>query len=233
MGLRRPWLSYLGPAQLETQQPLVWLVIRNFKKTYHKMQFKKIIALTALAVSGILISSCSRQVTRINTNDTVDISGNWNNTDSRLVAQEMTQSILAGKWISTHLEEKKGKRPVVVVGLVQNKSHEHIDAETFVKDVEQTFISSELVRLVQGGKKREELRAEKADQQDNASVSTMKKFGLENGADYILQGSINSIVDAHKKQKVVYYQVNLELTDIQTNEVVWIGDKKITKYVKN
>lgn len=197
------------------------------------MQFKKIIALTAIAVSGILISSCSRQVTRINANDTVDISGNWNNTDSRLVAQEMTQSILAGKWISTHLEDKKGKRPVVVVGLVQNKSHEHIDAETFVKDVEQTFISSERVRLVQGGKKREELRAEKADQQDNASVSTMKKFGLENGADYILQGSINSIVDAHKKQKVVYYQVNLELTDIQTNEVVWIGDKKITKYVKN
>jgi PBP1b-binding outer membrane lipoprotein LpoB len=61
----------------------------------------------------------------------------------------------------------------------------------------------------------------------------MKKFGLENGADYILQGSINSIVDSHKRQKVVYYQVDLELTDIQTNEVVWIGDKKIAKYVKN
>ncbi|HKG05866.1 MAG TPA: penicillin-binding protein activator LpoB [Pedobacter sp.] len=197
------------------------------------MQFKKIATIAAIAVSGIIIASCSRKVTRINTNDTVDISGNWNNTDSRLVAQEMTQSILGGKWISTHLEEKQGKRPVVVVGLVQNKSHEHIDAETFVKDVEQTFIQSERVRLVQGGKKREELRAEKADQQDNASVSTMKKFGLENGADYILQGSINSIVDAHKKQKVVYYQVNLELTNIQTNEVVWIGDKKISKFVKN
>jgi len=197
------------------------------------MQFKRIITIAAIAVSGIVVASCSRKVTRIDTNETVDISGNWNNSDSRMVAQEMTQSILAGKWISTHLEEKKGKRPVVVVGMVQNKSHEHIDAETFVKDVEQTFIQSERVRLVQGGKKREELRAEKADQQDNASVSTMKKFGLENGADYILQGSINSIVDSHKRQKVVYYQVNLELTDIQTNEVVWIGDKKISKYVKN
>ena len=49
----------------------------------------------------------------------------------------------------------------------------------------------------------------------------------------MLQGSINSIVDAHKRKKVVYYQVNLELTDIQTNEVVWIGEKKIAKYVKN
>lgn len=189
--------------------------------------------IAAIAVSGMIITSCSRQVTRVSTDQAIDVSGNWNNTDSRLVAEEMTQTILGGKWLPTHLEEKKGKRPVVVVGVVKNKSHEHIDAETFVKDVEQAFIKSERVRLVQGGKKREELRAEKADQQDNASVSTMKKFGLENGADYILQGSINSIVDSHKRKKVVYYQVNLELTDIQTNEVVWIGDKKIAKYVKN
>jgi PBP1b-binding outer membrane lipoprotein LpoB len=61
----------------------------------------------------------------------------------------------------------------------------------------------------------------------------MKKFGLEQGADYILQGSINSIVDSHKRRKVVYYQVNLELTNIESNEVVWIGEKKIAKYVKN
>ena len=189
--------------------------------------------IAAIAVSGVIMSSCSRQVTRVNTDQAIDVSGNWNNTDSRLVAEEMTQTVLGGKWLSTHLEEKQGKRPVVVVGVVKNKSHEHIDAETFVKDVEQSFVKSERVRLVQGGKKREELRAEKADQQDNASVSTMKKFGLENGADYILQGSINSIVDSHKRKKVVYYQVNLELTDIQTNEVVWIGDKKIAKYVKN
>lgn len=189
--------------------------------------------IAAIAVSGITFTSCSRQVTRVSTDQSIDISGNWNNTDSRLVAEEMTQTILGEKWISTHLEEKQGKRPVVIVGVVKNKSHEHIDAETFVKDVEQSFIKTSRVRLVQGGKKREELRAEKADQQDNASVSTMKKFGLENGADYILQGSINSIVDSHKRKKVVYYQVNLELTDIQTNEVVWIGEKKIAKYVKN
>lgn len=197
------------------------------------MQLRRIVTIGAIAISGIIISSCSRQVTRVSTDQSIDVSGNWNNTDSRLVAEEMTQTILGGKWLSSHLEEKKGKRPVVIVGAVQNKSHEHIDAETFVKDVEQSFIKSERVRLVQGGKKREELRAEKADQQDNATVSSMKKFGLENGADYILQGSINSIVDSHKRKKVVYYQVNLELTDIQTNEVVWIGDKKIAKYVKN
>ena len=82
-------------------------------------------------------------------------------------------------------------------------------------------------------KMREELRAERADQQTNSANSTVKKFGLETGADFMLQGSINSIVDAHKREKITYYQIDLELTNLQTSEKVWIGDKKIKKFVKN
>ena len=197
------------------------------------MKFNKFLTVAAIAASGMLIASCSRQVTRVSTDQTIDVSGGWNNSDSRMAADELTGKILGATWINTHQDEHQGKKPVVIVGFVENKSHEHIDSETFLKDIESSFIQTQRVRLVQGGKKREELRAEKEDQQTNATVSSMKKFGLENGADYILQGSINSIVDAHKRQKVVYYQVNLELTNIQTNEVVWIGEKKIAKYVKN
>ncbi|MFZ1528869.1 MAG: penicillin-binding protein activator LpoB [Ferruginibacter sp.] len=180
----------------------------------------------------LLLASCSRNVTRIDPAETPDIAGTWNNTDSRLTAEQMISDALTADWLSNHVQAKT-KKPVVIVGMVTNKSHEHIEAETFMKDLERSFITTSKVGLVQSGKKREELRAEKADQQTNASASTMKKFGLENGADYILQGSINSIVDAHKRKKTVTYQVDLELTNIQTNEVVWIGDKKIAKYVKN
>lgn len=190
-----------------------------------------IIVLAAFAV--VTTISCARKVTRIDPGEQIDLSGRWNNTDSRLTAEEMTKTILGAPWLTDHMSAKAGQKPVVIVGFVTNKSSEHIEAETFVKDVEQSFIQSGRVRLVQGGKKREELRAEKADQQTNASASSMKKFGLEQGADFILQGSINSIIDSQKRKKVVYYQVNLELTNIQTNEVVWIGDKKIAKYVKN
>src|SRR5690606_7077519 len=194
---------------------------------------KRIISFAFALTTIVLFSNCSHKVTRIDPAEQVDISGRWNNTDSRLVAEDMTKTILSANWITDHMASKNGQRPVVIVGFVSNKSHEHIEAETFVKDVENSFIKTQRVRLVQGGKKREELRAEKADQQTNASASSMKKFGLEQGADYILQGSINSIVDSHKRRKVVYYQVNLELTNIESNEVVWIGEKKIAKYVKN
>lgn len=188
-------------------------------------------SLSALLIFGSV--SCNRKVTRISEKEEKDLSGRWNNTDSRLTAEELIKECHAGKWITNHTDKTGGKKPVVIVGFVTNKSHEHIDAETFMLDLEKSFINQGQVKLVQGGQKRNEIRGERADQQTNASESTMKKFGLEMGADYMLQGDINSIVDSYKNKKVVYYQINLQLTDLQSNEVVWIGDKKITKYIKN
>lgn len=197
------------------------------------MKSKSLLFAASLVSASLFFASCAtRTVTRIDPSAQVDISGSWNNTDSRLTAEEMINQVLHAKWLDNHLTAKS-KKPVVIVGMVTNKSHEHIEAETFMNDLERSFVQSDRIGLVQSGKKREEMRAEKADQQTNASQSTMKKFGMERGADYILQGSINSIVDAYKKQKTVTYQVNLELTNIETNEVVWIGDKKIAKLVKN
>ncbi|MFT5819654.1 MAG: hypothetical protein ACI8ZM_000879 [Crocinitomix sp.] len=184
------------------------------------------------AILALSVQSCMRSVSRVDPEKEIDISGRWNDVDSKLTAETMVDQVLGEIWLKNHMTEKKEK-PVVIVGFVKNKSHEHIDAETFMKDVERTFITSQKVRLVQGGEKRDAVRGERADQQDNSSVSTMKKWGLEIGADYMLQGVINSIVDALDRKKVVYYQIDLELTNMQTNEIVWIGDKKIKKYVKN
>ena len=194
---------------------------------------KKGLALVALSIIGVFtIVSCSRRVTRIATNEQIDISGRWNDTDARLSAEALSSQIVMGDWINEY-QAQTGKKPTVIVGLVRNKSHEHIDAELFTVEVEKALVKYQKAKVVQGGEMRNELRAERADQQTNSSVSTMKKFGLELGADFMLQGTINSVVDALKKQKVVYYQVDLMLTNIQTNEKVWYGDKKIKKYIKN
>lgn len=194
---------------------------------------KKRLVLVALSVIGVFtIVSCSRKVTRIATDEQIDISGRWNDTDARLSAEALSSQIVMGDWINEY-QAQTGKKPTVIVGLVRNKSHEHIDAELFTVEVEKALVKYQKAKVVQGGEMRNELRAERADQQTNSSVSTMKKFGLELGADFMLQGTINSVVDALKKQKVVYYQVDLMLTNIQTNEKVWYGDKKIKKYIKN
>jgi uncharacterized protein (TIGR02722 family) len=186
----------------------------------------------ALAIAFTSVNCSSTKVTRVNENSVTDISGRWNDTDSRLTAEEITAELMDHSWYSTFASENAGKKPVLIVGIITNKSHEHIASETFSKDIEKAVINSGRIRLVQAGNMREEIRAERADQQNNASQSTMKKFGLEHGADFMLQGTINSIVDENKKEKAVYYQIDLELTNIQTNEKVWIGDKKIKKVIQ-
>ena len=193
---------------------------------------KRLSFIAILAVIMIL-QGCGHKVQRINIDETIDLSGRWNDSDSRMTAQAMVDQILSNRWIDDFEKKHRGERPVVIVGLVYNKSHEHINAETFIKDVERSFINSGRVRLVQAGDKRDELRRERGDQQSFASLETAKKWGKELGADFMLNGDINSIVDTYKKEKVVYYQVNLELSNLETNEVVWIGEKKIRKYIKN
>lgn len=183
---------------------------------------------------SVLVFSCKTpNVQRVSEDSVHDLSGRWNETDSRLTAEEIANELLSHAWYNTFSAQNQGQKPVIIVGMITNKSHEHIATETFSKDIEKAIINSGRLRLVQAGDKREELRAERADQQNYSSRETMKQFGLEMGADFMLQGTILSIVDQYSKEKTIFYQIDLELSNLETNEKVWIGDKKIKKYLGN
>lgn len=194
---------------------------------------KKLLIAPMVLSLFILGTSCAnRQVKRIDPNQQTDISGRWNDTDSKLVANEMTTDVLQRPWRS-NFEQKMGRKPVVIIGSVKNKSSEQIDPITFIKNLERSFINSGVVGVVQSGDERNQVRDERNDQQTFASEESKKKWGKEKGADFMLNGVISSIVDQYKNQKTVSYQINLELTDLETNEKVWIGEKDIKKYIKN
>ncbi len=186
-----------------------------------------------LVVMVALATACvNRTVTRVSPDQQIDLSGRWNDTDSKLVAEEMTGDVLARAW-REDFYKGTGKKPVVIVGMIQNKTTEHIEPETFIKDVEREFINSGMVRVVQNSVFREKLREERATQNEFASPETQSKWGRELGADFMMFGVITSVTDSYKKEKVVNYKVNLELANLETNEKVWIGDKEIKKYIKN
>lgn len=189
-------------------------------------------AISSLILLTFIIAGCSRSVTRVSPDQQIDLSGRWNDTDSKLVAQEMIRDVLNRPWKS-NFQSANSRKPVVIVGIVSNKSSEHIESETFIKDVEREFINSGMVRVVQNAEFREKLREERADQGEFASPETQAKWGRELGADFMMFGVITSITDSYKKEKVVSYKVNLELANLETNEKVWIGDKEIKKLIKN
>ncbi len=194
---------------------------------------KKIINPAILLVLVLVVASaCSRSVTRVSPDQQIDLSGRWNDTDSKMVAEAMINDVLNRPW-REDFARANGRKPVVIVGIVQNKSSEHIESETFIKDVEREFINSGLVRVVQNSVFREKMREERAQQGEFASPETQAKWGKELGADFMMFGVITSITDSYKKEQVVSYKINLELANLETNEKVWIGDKEIKKYIKN
>ena len=188
-----------------------------------------IIALLPMLILG---GCASRTVKRIDPNTQTDLSGRWNDTDSRLTANAMIEQMFGNRW-AVVFEQQHRKKPVLIVGLVNNKSHEHINTETFIRDLERAIINDGSIRLVEAGANREALRRERADQQEFASPETAKRWGRELGADFMLQGSVNSIVDGYKRNQAVFYQVDLMLTNLETNERVWMGNKEIKKMIRN
>ena len=190
-----------------------------------------VLLIYTVAISLILSGCAAKKVERIEPETTIDLSGRWNDTDSRMVSQAMITDCLNHPWITQHMSASMGKKPSVIVGSMRNKSTEHIAVKTFVNDIERAFINSGQVDVVASAVEREELRTEKEDQRVFANPETIKEMGKELGADFMMTGEINTIEDQEGGQKVTFYQVDLTLTNIETNVKVWLGQHKIKKFI--
>ena len=182
----------------------------------------------------LLMAGCSSApvVERKAVDTTIDLSGRWNDADSRMVSEEMIKDCLNRPWLERFKIKHGGEIPTVIVGRVKNRSHEHINVQTFVKDLERALINSGQVQFVASKGEREGIREERKDMAKHASDETMKGPGQETGADFMLIGVINTIRDDIGKKAVMYYQTNLELINLSSNIKVWIGEKKIKKLIK-
>ncbi len=185
---------------------------------------------------GILITftGCASgpMIKRMDVDTTIDISGRWNDADSRMVSEEMIRDCLDRPWLQRFADTHGGKIPTVIVGRVRNRSHEHINTQTFVKDLERALINSGRVQFAASKGERFGVREERMDQAEHASDETMKGPGEEIGADFMLIGTINTIRDEAGGKAVMFYQTNLELINMANNIKAWIGEKKIKKVIK-
>lgn len=179
-----------------------------------------------------LIGCQTRQVTRLDPATEIDLSGRWNDSDSKKVADQMIFDLFDSDSFKSYAKSKSAK-PVIVVGTIRNKTSEHIDANNFIKKFEVVIHNSGVADLVESDEFRDKLRVERTEQQDFADPSTVKQMGKEAGADLMLFGEMTSETDTYNNRRVVNYITTLFLTDIETNKRIWYGQNEIKKYVKN
>lgn len=189
-------------------------------------------SLFVLVVAAVALGCSKRTVTRVNPDQQIDLSGRWNDTDSRKVANKMVQQFLNSPRYQNFAREN-GETPTIIVGHIKNKTSEHIDADNYIKKFEMEIFNSGLADLVESPEFREKLREERADQQEFSSRETAARWGREYGADLMLFGTMTSETDTYEKKKVVNYITTLYLTDMETNKRVWYGQEEIKKYIVN
>lgn len=190
-------------------------------------------AVSVLVVFAMLLVSCgSTSVKRYAADDSVkDLSGYWNDNDVNQVCTTLIDSCIKSKRVA-EFEKKYNRTPIVIIGTIKNKSVERIDTSILSKRFQNAIINDGTLEFVADANQREELRAEKYDQADNA-YETAKSIGNETAADFMLQGSVTTIVDTAGREQVRTYQVDMQLIDLETNKIIWSDQNNdIKKYIK-
>lgn len=188
--------------------------------------------IVALLSAVLVMTACaSTRVSRIDPTSVTDLSGRWNDADSRLVANALITQSLDANWASQYAASHGGQAPTVIIGNFDNRTLEHIPVATFTRDLERAYVTSGAVRVVASADERVSVRDERADQQIHALADTRARLASEYGAQYMLQGDVKAIEDAQGRERVITYQIDATLVDLQSNAKVWVGQHRIKKLV--
>lgn len=197
-----------------------------------QLNIKNLAALALVGASLTLVGCGGTSVSRVDASQEIALTDRWNATDSRMVSEEMIDDMLSFPWLQRWREAnpQRDRQPTVIVLGVRNRSHEHIETNTFINDLRRAMIRSGQVDFVAAGDVRDAIRTEREDQEFQASADTAAELAQEAGANFALSGSIDSWVDQLDGRRVTNYQIDLSLIDIQTNREVWAGQKNLQKF---
>jgi uncharacterized protein (TIGR02722 family) len=122
--------------------------------------------------------------------------------------------------------------PIVMVTRLQNKTSEIIDTQSITDMFQVELQNSGKVTFVDKAA-REDI-AEEYDYQGSGMVSreTKKGAGGQVGADLIMNGRLDSIVQEAGRDKTVYYKLTMNLTNLKSGLIVWTGQKQLRKIFK-
>ncbi len=151
----------------------------------------------------------------------------FNEKDMQMMAEKLINSLMQEDFI------KNSDKPVLMqVEEVSNRTHEHIDIKMLTDKIRTALIKTKKVSFV--AKELRKAVAEEYDYQQSGYVKkeTAKGPGKQLGADYLMFGDVGSHVQEMGKNKIVYYKLTLNVSDLATNTIVWTDEVEIKKSFK-
>lgn len=179
-------------------------------------------SILTLIVLSILLVSCvsNKPVARISAEKQKDLSGKWNDNDIRIVCDSIIDECINSSYIK-RFTKKKNRFPYVKLGTILNLSDEYIDTSIIANKFRNAIINSGEMKFVASDSEVESLRDEQLSQADHAKFGTEAQFGNEQAADFMLQGTIKTVIDQNQNVTQKTYYIDVQLYDIESTEVVW------------
>ncbi|MCB0404160.1 MAG: penicillin-binding protein activator LpoB [Bdellovibrionales bacterium] len=183
----------------------------------------------AFVLLGFFTGCGSKQFTQGEYDDLSEsrlLDDKFNETDMRLVAETMVNSLVGSRIIS---EAKKP--PVVMVTLLKNRTQEHIDMKSLTDKVRVALVKSGRFRFTS-----KEMRGDVAEELEYQGQSgyvdpvTARRKGKQIGANYMLTGEMTDRVQEVGDKKYVYYKCTFNLVNIESGILDWTDEKEIRKY---
>lgn len=162
----------------------------------------------------------ANSISRIDAKKQKDLSGNWNDKDIRLVCENVIDECIESNFVKK-FKKKNGRQPYVKVGTIMNLSDEFIDTTIVSNKFRNAIINSGDLKFVASDSEVEALRYEQMNQSDHVKIGEEALIGNEIGADFLLQGTIKTVIDQNGKILQKTYYVDVQLFDVESTEIVW------------
>ncbi|MGH1353135.1 MAG: penicillin-binding protein activator LpoB [Methyloligellaceae bacterium] len=177
----------------------------------------------------VSLAGCMASTRTIDTNSEVHYNASYDFSDKKKIVDDLTASLLSSEIAY------RSEKPILIVYTVANETSEHINTGGITDDIRLALIQSQKYRFI-NKKQRENIAEEVAYQTaGHVAVADQIKQGKQLGADYILSGTLRSIEKEQSRQwrlfekKLVYYSLNLEMTDLVTGEIAWADKVELAR----
>ena len=193
----------------------------------------KLSTLAALFGCSTMLLTTSGCVTKskgyTNEKEVVVVGTRWSDSDNQIVAEAIVKQMLAANWFAE--ATKTAAKPKIGVAKIKNLTSEEIDVEALVNYMKNDLINSGKVTFVANQEAdRSEMERELAYQQGgNVKKESRAKVGNQSGVGYLLKGEVSSKNEMDDDVKMVNYQVNFHLINLESAEEVWSGQKRVRK----
>ena len=182
-------------------------------------------ALIATAASLALSGCGNLHVERLEPGVQTDLSGAWNDTDARQVAQRLVGDLRG------HRPPSARSRPTLLIGLIHNQGAEAVVLSSLERWLETELVQSGDFDVVAGGRLRDELRDERRSQQQWASTQTQTALAEELGAEYMLQGTLHTWEEREGRRTVRTYRIDAYVVHLESTRRTWAGSHEIKKQI--